>query len=134
MITNSKVALDEVFDGVKVADAVNAIGEFGSISPMYVDVEVVGQDVAVAPDVGVLPPVNPGPTPPGPVKDPVKVVKDLVVVTVTDLPVEEVVLVLEVLVEVVVKEVVELGSPELVVVVLFTEKLDVCRTHATAVA
>lgn len=123
-----------MFDGVKVADAVNAIGEFGSISPMYVDVEVVGQDVAVAPDVGVLPPVNPGPTPPGPVKDPVKVVKDLVVVTVTDLPVEEVVLVLEVLVEVVVKEVVELGSPELVVVVLFTEKLDVCRTHATAVA
>ena len=34
VIIRSRVALDVVFDGVKVAEAVNAIGEFGSISPM----------------------------------------------------------------------------------------------------
>ena len=70
-------------DGVYAALAVNATGEFGSISPTYEEVDVLGQEVRVAPPVK-APPPKPWP-PPGrvPLNVRVKLVKDLVVAVVT---------------------------------------------------
>jgi hypothetical protein len=98
---------------------------------MYVVVVVLGQVTPVAPVVG-----EPPPRPePGPVKDPVKLVTDLVVVTVIDLVVEELETD-ELVTDLLVEEVVEFEDPVPVVVVLLTETLDVavCKTHAATFA
>jgi hypothetical protein len=97
---------------------------------MYVVAVLLGQVTPVTPVVDGPPP---GPVP-GPVKDPVKPVTDLVVVTVTDLDVEE--LVTEEVTDLLVEKLVEFGNPAPVVMVLLTETLDVvvCKTHAATFA